>query len=273
MPGENLTRVEAEERAALVSPSAYEVELDLTRGSEVFGSTTRVRFTGTPGASTFIDAITRTVHSVVLNGASLDPSEVADGVRIRLDDLQAENELVVVADGEYTNTGEGLHRFVDPVDGEVYLYTQFAVPDSRRMYAVFEQPDLKATFRFTVTAPSRWAVVSNQATPEPTPASDGVATWAFEPTPVISSYITALVAGPYESVTDELTSADGRTIALGAFARASLFEHLDADYVFEKTKQGFAFYEALFGVPYPFDKYDQLSCRSTTPAPWRTRGR
>jgi aminopeptidase N len=258
MPGENLTRVEAEERAALVQPSTYDVELDLTRGPEVFGSTTTVRFTGTPGASTFIDAITRTVHSVTLNGTELDPAEVSDGVRIQLPVLQEQNELVVVADAMYTNTGEGLHRFVDPVDDEVYLYTQFEVPDSRRMFAAFEQPDLKATFRFTVTAPSRWSVTSNQATPEPTPAGDGVATWAFEPTPVISSYITALIAGPYVSVTDELTSADGRTIALGAFARASLFEYLDADYVFEKTKQGFEFYERIFGVPYPFDKYDQL---------------
>ncbi|MGT2426730.1 aminopeptidase N [Amnibacterium kyonggiense] len=258
MPGENLTRAEAEQRAALVQPTAYEIELDLTKGPEVFGSTTTVRFTATPGASTFIDAITRTVRSVTLNGTELDPAEVSDGVRIQLPDLQAENVLVVDADGIYTNTGEGLHRFVDPVDDEVYLYTQFEVPDSRRMYAVFEQPDLKATFRFTVTAPARWSVTSNQATPEPTPAADGAATWAFEPTPVISSYITALIAGPYKSVTDELTSADGRTIALGAFARASLFDHLDADYVFAKTKQGFEFYERIFGVPYPFDKYDQL---------------
>jgi aminopeptidase N len=258
MPGENLTRVEAEERAAIVQPSAYEIELDLTRGAEIFGSRTTVRFTATPGASTFIDAITRTVHSVTLNGVELDPAEVSDGVRIQLPDLQAENELVVDADAIYTNTGEGLHRFVDPVDDEVYLYTQFEVPDSRRMYSVFEQPDLKATFRFTVTAPATWSVTSNQATPEPTPAGDGFATWAFEPTPVISSYITALIAGPYRSVTDELTSADGRTIRLGAFARASLFDHLDADYVFAKTKQGFEFYERIFGVPYPFDKYDQL---------------
>ena len=258
MPGENLTRVEAQERAGLVRPSSYEVELDLTRGPEVFGSTTTVRFTGTPGASTFIDAITRTVHSVTLNGVSLDPAEVSDGVRIQLPELQAENELTVVADAIYTNTGEGLHRFVDPVDDEVYLYSQFEVPDARRMYAVFEQPDLKATFRFTVTAPADWEVVSNQPTPEPTPAGDRVATWAFEPTPPISSYITALIAGPYQVVRDELTSSDGRTIPLGAFARASLFEHLDADYVFEKTKQGFAFFERIFGVPYPFDKYDQL---------------
>ncbi|PZF57038.1 aminopeptidase N [Curtobacterium sp. MCSS17_008] len=257
MPGENLTRTEAQERAAIVDVQTYDVELDLTRGAETFGSTTRVRFTATPGASTFIDAITKTVHSITLNGATLDVAAVNDGVRIQLDDLQEQNELVVVADALYTNTGEGLHRFVDPVDDEVYLYSQFEVPDSRRMFAVFEQPDLKAEFSFTVTAPSRWQVVSNSPTPEP--HVDGeVATWSFAPTAKISSYITALVAGPYEVVRDELTSRDGRTIPLGVFARRSLAEYLDPEYVFETTKKGFAYYEEKFDVPYPFEKYDQL---------------
>ncbi|AZH83612.1 aminopeptidase N [Plantibacter sp. PA-3-X8] len=258
MPGENLTRVEAQERRALVDTSSYEVVLDLTTGPEVFRSTTTVRFTGEPGASTFIDAMTRTVHSVTLNGVELDPSTVSDGVRIQLDGLAAENVLVVHADAEYTNTGEGLHRFVDPVDGEVYLYSQFEVPDSRRVFAVFEQPDLKATFTFTITAPAAWQVVSNSPTPEPVPAHDGAATWSFAPTQRISSYITAIVAGPYDVVRSELTSSDGRTIPLGVFARKSLAEHLDADYIFEKTRQGFAYYEEKFAYPYPFEKYDQL---------------
>ncbi|WP_438855643.1 aminopeptidase N [Agromyces sp. M3QZ16-3] len=258
MPGENLTRIEAEERAALVTVHDYDVRLDVTTGPEVFRSETTVRFAARAGASTFIDAITATVHSVTLNGRELDPAEVSDGVRIQLPGLEDENELTVVADGRYMHTGEGLHRFVDPVDDEVYLYTQFEVPDSRRMYAVFEQPDLKAAFRFTVTAPAHWQVVSNSPTPEPADAHEGAKTWAFEPTPRISSYITALVAGPYDVVRDELTSADGRVIPLGVFARKSLSEYLDADYVFEKTKQGFEYFEAKFGVPYPFAKYDQL---------------
>lgn len=258
VPGDNLTRSEAQERASLIQVDAYDVALDLTRGAETFRSTTTVRFTATEGASSFIDAITRTVHSVTLNGVELDPADVADGVRIRLDSLAAENVLRVDADALYTNTGEGLHRFVDPVDGEVYLYSQFEVPDSRRVFAAFEQPDLKAAFSFTVTAPAAWQVVSNQPTPEPVPAGDGVATWSFEPTPRISSYITALIAGPYVVETDSLVSSDGRTVPLGVFARASLAPFLDADYVFEKTKQGFAFYEEKFGVPYPFAKYDQL---------------
>jgi len=257
VPGENLTRLEAQERKSVVDVQSYDVELDLTRGAEVFGSTTTVRFTATPGASTFIDALTRTVHSVTLNGAALDAAAVSDGVRIQLADLAAENVLEVVADAEYTNTGEGLHRFVDPVDGEVYLYSQFEVPDSRRVFAVFEQPDLKATFRFVVTAPARWQVVSNQPTPEPVVDGES-ATWSFSPTPVLSSYVTAIIAGPYDVVRSELTSSDGRTIPLGIFTRRSLTEHLDADYIFDKTRQGFSYYEEKFDFPYPFDKYDQL---------------
>ncbi|MBC9926895.1 MULTISPECIES: aminopeptidase N [unclassified Leucobacter] len=262
MPGENLTRVEAVERAAIVRTSTYEVALDLTRGAETYQTVTTVRFAATAGASSFIDAISETVHSVVLNGVSLDPAEVYADSRIQLPQLQAENELTIVSDQRYTNTGEGLHRFVDPADDEVYLYSQFEVPDSRRMFPVFEQPDLKATFRFTVTAPARWQVVSNQPTPEPTPAGtvDGVemATWAFGATPVMSSYITALIAGPYHSVHSELTNADGRTIPLGVFCRSSLAEYLDADYIFDKTREGFAFFAEQFDYPYPFDKYDQL---------------
>lgn len=263
MPGMNLTRDEARQRAAVVSVHSYAINLDLTQGDTVFRSSTVVSFDAEQGSSTFIDAVTDKVHRVTLNGVDLDVTDVADGVRIRLDNVASSNELVVDADMLYMNTGEGLHRFVDPVDNEVYLYTQFEVPDSRRVFAVFEQPDLKATFRFTVTAPSHWDVISNSPTPDPVDAGsagDGGAraTWAFEPTPVLSSYVTALIAGPYQSVRSELTSSDGRTIPLGVFARKSLMQYLDAENVFELTRQGFEFFEAQFGTPYPFEKYDQL---------------
>ncbi len=263
MPGMNLTRAEARERAELIAVDSYEVELDLTRGGKVFGSTTAVKFTAKPGSSTFIDAVTHAVHSVTLNGRELDPAEVSDGVRIQLPELEAVNELLVVAEAPYMNTGEGLHRFVDPVDNEVYLYTQFEVPDSRRMFAVFEQPDLKASFAFTVTAPSHWDLVSNSPTPVPVetiPGVDGGArsVWEFAPTPRLSSYVTALIAGPYQSVRSEVVSADGKVTPLGVFARKSLMQYLDADNIFELTRQGFEFFEAQFGCPYPFEKYDQL---------------
>ncbi|MFB8386633.1 aminopeptidase N [Microbacterium sp. NPDC055910] len=264
MPGENLTRIEAQERRAVIRPSTtalnaitYDVALDLTKGDEVFGSRTTVRFGALEGAETFIDLIAREVHSITLNGRDVPVSAFADS-RIALTELAAQNELVIDADCLYTNTGEGLHRFVDPVDGEVYLYSQFEVPDSRRMYAVFEQPDIKATFQFTVTAPEPWKVVSNSPTPEPKRHGDGTATWTFESTPPISSYITALVAGPYEATFSELTSTSGRVIPLGVYARKSLWQHLDADYIFDKTREGFAYFEEKFDYPYPFAKYDQL---------------
>ena len=259
MPGENLTREEAQSRSNLVRVESYLIDIDLSEvtSSPTFLTTTTVVFTASAGSSTFIDAIASSVHSVTLNGDSLDPSEVFADSRIALTNLAENNTLEVVADFAYSITGEGLHRFVDPVDNETYLYTQFEVPDSRRMFAVFEQPDLKATFQFTIHAPAHWQVVSNQPTPVPT-ISGGQGTWAFEPTPRISSYITALVAGPYEVKRGQLTSSDGRVIPLGVFARKSLFEFLDPDYIFDITQKGFAYFEAQFGYPYPFDKYDQL---------------
>ncbi len=259
MPGENLTRQEAAERAALVAVESYDVELDLTRGARIFASRTTISFTAEPGGSTFVDLIADAVHEVRLNGRHVDP-RAWDGARIAVDGLAERNELVVVADARYMNTGEGLHRFVDPVDDEVYLYSQFEVADSRRVFAVFEQPDLKASFRFTVRAPRHWTVVSNSPTPEPQPVDgdDAAAVWHFAPTPRMSSYVTAIVAGPYHRVTGELTSSDGRTIPLGVFCRASLAEHLDAENVMDVTRAGFAFFEEAFGRPYPFEKYDQL---------------
>ncbi|PYI65772.1 aminopeptidase N [Arthrobacter livingstonensis] len=258
MPGLNLTRAEAIERTATLTVKDYDVTLDLTQSAETFPSTTTVRFTSREGSSSFIDAVTARVRKVVLNGVELDPAEVSDGARIQLPNLAAENVLTVEADALFMNTGEGLHRFVDPVDNEVYLYSQFEVPDSRRMFAVFEQPDQKAQFTFHVTAPAHWDVISNSTTPAPKAAGEGKSTWHFEPTLTMSSYITALIAGPYESVRSELTSSDGRTIPLGVFARKSLMAHLDAENVFELTRQGFEFFEKQFGTPYPFPKYDQL---------------
>jgi len=269
VPAENLTRAEARERAAVVTTQSYDVTLDLTASPTTFGSRTVVRFGATPGASTFIDLIAPTVHEVTLNGRALDVADVFADSRIRLDDLAAENELTVVADAAYMNTGEGLHRFVDPVDDEVYLYSQFEVADSRRVFAVFEQPDLKATFAFTVTAPAHWKVVSNYPqVGDAAPVEDGTnrnggvdkgtATWTFETTPRISPYITAIIAGPYHEERGELTSSDGRTIPLGVYCRESLAEHLDTDNILDITRAGFAFYEEKFDFPYPFAKYDQL---------------
>ena len=260
MPGMNLTRDEARERADVLSVTSYDVDLDLTTGDRTFRSTTTVRFScdADRSPSTFIDAAASTVHEVLLNDVALDVATVFADARISLSGLADDNELRVVADFPYMNTGEGLHRFVDPVDGEVYLYSQFEVADSRRMFTVFEQPDLKASFRFTVTAPQHWQVVGAMPTPEPQPAGPGTGRWTFGPTPRISSYVTSLIAGPYHVERSELTSRDGRTIPLGVFCRRSLAEFLDADEIVDVTRQGFVFFEELFDYAYPFTKYDQL---------------
>ncbi|MEI5583019.1 MULTISPECIES: aminopeptidase N [unclassified Agromyces] len=255
----DLTRAEAEERASLVGSPAYDVTLDLTGEDGRFRSETLVRFTATPGASTFIESTTAELHEVILNGVALDAASVSDGHRIRLDGLAAENELRVVSVREYTNTGEGLHRFVDPVDGEAYLYTEFAVAEANRVYAVFDQPDLKASVRFTITAPAHWTVLSNAPSPEPAPGpASGTATWAFETGPVISSYIVAIIAGPYASWHASATSTDGRDVPLGLFTRRSLAQYAEPEVMFELVRDGLAFYEEAFGVPYPYGKYDQI---------------
>ena len=254
----NVTRAEAAERSAIIAVDGYDVDLDLTVGAETFRSTTTVAFRcSEPGTSTWIDIVAPTLLSANLNGRELDPATAFDGARLQLTDLEAENVLIVRAECAYMRTGEGLHRFVDPVDDEVYLYTQFESADARRMYACFEQPDLKAPFTLHVVAPDHWQVVSNSPTPEPVPLGDGVARWDFAPTPRMSTYITALVAGPYHVVRDEYVGTNG-TYPLGVFCRASLAQYLDADDIFGLTKEGFAFFEAEFGVPYPFGKYDQL---------------
>ncbi|MGW5424554.1 aminopeptidase N [Streptomyces sp. NPDC003943] len=264
MPGENLSRDEAHERAALLSVDGYEVFLDLRsavgesgEGVRTFRSVTTVRFRRTGmGDRTFADLIAPSVTAVTFNGRELDPAVVFDGARITLDDLADENVLVVDAQCAYSRTGEGMHRFVDPEDGEVYLYTQYEPADARRVFANFEQPDLKATYRFEAVAPEGWTVWSNGAGEQ---GADGV--WRFAETAPISTYVTCVVAGPYHYVTDTYrrTFADGTEleIPLGAMCRKGLAKHFDADDVFLVTKQGFDFFHDNFDYPYPFGKYDQ----------------
>ncbi|WP_229055085.1 aminopeptidase N [Aeromicrobium sp. Leaf350] len=258
MPGTNLTREEAQQRASVVADPTYDVALDLTTGTERFGSVTTLTFSATAGASTFVDLVDAEIDTITLNGASIDPAVYADS-RIPLEGLQEHNELVVSSRNLYSHSGEGLHRFVDPSDDKVYLYTQFEVPDARRVFTTFEQPDLKAEFTFHVTAPAHWQVVSNSPTPEPAPVDGDAdsATWHFAPTKTMSTYITALVAGDYHVVRDTYTGERGE-IPLGVFCRQSLVPHLDADDILLITKQGFAFFEDAFEMAYPFGKYDQL---------------
>ena len=256
MSSTNITRLEASERSAVVQAQNYEVDLDLSTRDDTFGSRTTVHFTAREGNSTWIDFIAPKVQRIELNGESLDTS-THDGFRIPLHNLKTHNVLVVEAEAAYMNTGEGMHRFIDPVDDEVYLYTQFEIADARRVFACFDQPDIKATFTFAVTAPDHWKVTSNSTTPTPSSVRDGIAKWEFPATKRMSTYITAIVAGPYYEVRDEYQGKFG-TYPLGLFCRSSLSECLDPEDLFTVTKQGFKYFEEAFDYGYPFEKYDQL---------------
>ena len=274
MPGANLTRVEAEERKSIVQyPIHYSVDLDLTQGDTTFVSTSTIQFGAKAGESTFLDLIADEVTSVTLNGESVEPGEVFADSRIALNNLRERNEVVVTAVCRYSTTGEGLHRSVDPSDGNVYLYSQFEVPDARRVYAVFDQPDLKAVFKFSVLAPCSWIVTSNmpvESTEDTgqmtldgtlgTKPAEHAKRWTFAPTPTMSSYLTAICAGPYAEWHTTYQNEDGRTIPMAQYCRQSLKDDFakDVDYLFDITKKGFAFYAKTWGVPYPYAKYDQI---------------
>jgi len=248
---DNLTRDEAAGRNTKVAGVSYEVSLDLTgTTTDTFVSDTIVRFTAPlVGLNTFIDLDAPGIREITFNGRPVDVSAYdASRSRIPLRGLLANNELRVVADCAYQHTGVGLHRFVDPTDGKSYLHTQFEPYDAHRVFACFDQPDIKGSFSLTVSAPDNWTVVSNS----PVVENEG-GRWKFEPTPVISTYLVAVVAGPYHVVHD----SHGH-IGMSLFCRESLAGYLDPDDMFTITRQGLDYFEAEFDIPYPFAKYDQL---------------
>jgi aminopeptidase N len=255
----NLTQVEAAERARLLEVTGYDIVLDLTDGSgnpgeTTFRSTTTVTFLcAEPGAQTFIEVAATAVRSAVLNGTPVDLADWTAETGLALTGLAAQNTLVVDADFAYSASGQGLQRSMDPVDKEIYLYSQFETADAQRVYACFDQPDLKSVFTWHATVPTHWKVMSNMPVDSQVPAGPGAKTVHFPTSARMSSYITAICAGPYHEVRDE---HDG--ISLGAFCRASMAQYLDTDDLFLITKQGFDFFHEQFGVRYPLPKYDQL---------------
>ncbi|WP_138442797.1 aminopeptidase N [Sinomonas susongensis] len=283
MSNQNLSRDEAAERARLIKVESYHVTLDLRAAEDpaslAFGTTSVIDFSAAPGASTFADFVGEAVTSVVLNGRLLDETAVYDGARVRLEGLEGRNRLEVTALALYSRSGEGLHRFVDPVDGRTYLYTQCEPADARRYFANFEQPDLKASIAFTVLAPAPWVVSANgpavtRAELHAEGGDPAVARWDFGPTPPMPTYVAAVLAGPYHRAEDVWTRpapahaepsdalaasapAGPLTVPLAAYCRASLAEHFDADRIFALTKQGLDFYHSVFSPAYPWGKYEQ----------------
>ncbi|MEO6500826.1 MAG: aminopeptidase N [Jatrophihabitantaceae bacterium] len=262
MTAGKLTAAEAAARARVVSDVRYQIELDLlgVRLGPTFSSRTVIEFRADQRQrSTFVDLVAEQVHQIVLNGESIDPAAAWVDGRITLPGLRAENELTVLADCAYSTSGEGLHRFIDPIDDEAYLYTQFELPDAQRVFACFDQPDIKATFELTVTTPAGWTVVGNEPTPTAAPSGDAQV-HAFTPTPRLSTYLVALVCGPYVSIYDEWIGKQDKKVPLGLFARHSLAERLRAEApdIFAVTKKGLEFFGECFDFAYPFEKLDQL---------------
>jgi aminopeptidase N len=255
---DDLLRTEAEERHRLLSDLRYDITIDLTGrpDASAFRSVTEIDFSAMEGGSTFIDLEAESIAEIVLNGEPVDPASAFADNRVALAGLRATNHLRVVADQPYSHTGMGLHRIVDPADGHVYIYTQCEPFEAHRVFAAFDQPDLKARFTMRVIAPTAWVVVGNCPVERvDTDASDlATATVVFTESPLMSTYLVAIVAGPYARVTD---MHDG--IELNLYCRQSLRRYLDDDEIFEITKQGLDHFAMRFGMRYPFgDKYDQL---------------
>ena len=262
----SLTREEAADRARILTVDRYGIVLDLTNGKgapaerDSFRSITTVKFGAQPDSSTFIDIIADKINSATLNDQKIDIKDSTKSGRIELSGLKDHNHLVVDADCRYSNTGEGLHRFKDDEDNEIYLYTQFEPAEARRVFACFDQPDLKAEFDVTVTAPPQWEVISNSTAEVQDAGNAKVHTFAT--TPRMSTYLAALIAGPYASWSTTFSDHDTQLpdIPLRIFCRQSLREHMkpDVDELFSLTTEGFRYYHNTFQQPYAFGKYDQL---------------
>ncbi|MFH8406208.1 aminopeptidase N [Streptomyces sp. NPDC018019] len=246
-----LTRDEAQTRARLLDVHRYAIDLDLTHGPDHFVSRTAVRFSARIPGDTHIDVKPTELRSVTLDGRPVDPATL-DGNRLPLTGLTpGEHELRLEATMSYSRTGEGMHRFTDPADGETYVYSQMFMEDVQRVFAAFDQPDLKAVFELTVTAPPGWTVLGNSTAAHQDPTANR---WTLAPTPPISTYLVAVAAGPWHSVRTEHAG-----LPFGIHCRRSLAPYLnaDAEEILDITRRCFDRYHTLFDEPYPFDSYDQ----------------
>ena len=252
MSNDRLTREEAIARAAVIGEVAYDLRLDLEKGSSTYRGDCTIRFTFTGTEDTFLNFTTKEIERLEVNGKQLSPTVSEHRLALPGAALAHANTVRVVYKSDYDHTGQGLHQFIDPEDGAEYLYTQFEPFAAHRMFPCFDQPDLKATFAFRVSAPAGWEVTSagrGEATPE---GASGQVLHEFEETARFSPYLFSLVAGPYRVVRDS-----HRGLALGLYCRASVLPYLEAEELFGITKAGMDFFSDFFAQPYPFTKYDQ----------------
>jgi aminopeptidase N len=249
-----LTQAEAEARSARVSNCHYQLQVDLTRGSETYRGEVTIRFNATGKEDLFLDARGKTIMLLEVNNTAVaQPNWNGYRLTIPGELLRNDNTIYISYENDYDHTGDGFHQFKDPEDGEEYLYTNFEPYEAHRLFPCFDQPDIKATYELTVTAPPEWEVIANGRQTTEATASDGRLRHKFERTKAFSTYLFALIAGPYDSV-----KSVHKGIELGLFCRKSLMKHLDSEEIFTISKQGLDFYADFFDYPYPFGKYDQI---------------
>jgi aminopeptidase N len=252
VPTDRLTQEEARARAESVADVAYDLDLDLAAGAKVFRGDVTIAFSHR-GGDTFLEFIGGTIDRFEVNGSAVEPRWDGSRITLAATDLAARNEVRITYERGYDHTGEGFHQFIDPEDDAEYLFTQFEPYSAHRLFPCFDQPDLKAVYRVAVTAPGEWEVVSAGAEIERQDLPDGRSRRVFAETKPFSTYLLAVVAGPFHAVRSEHGD-----IPLGLFCRKSLAGHLDAENLFDTTRKGIDFYEEFFDQPYPFGKYDQL---------------
>ena len=253
-----LTEVEAQERAGRVSDVGYSLSLSLTKGAPTYEGSVAVRFAmADPSVGTFLDCTSKSIDSLTVNGAAVEVRHERNRLYLEGSALGSENVVEIAYTNEYDHIGAGLHQFVDPEDGEEYLYTHFEPYDAHRLLPCFDQPDIKASLDLTVTAPSEWEVAANYPVVSSSDAGDGRTRHAFTETPRISTYLFAFIAGPYKRYEDTWSDAAGET-SLGVLCRESIAPYFDPDEFFQVTRDGLTFFSEFFDFRYPFDKYDQV---------------
>jgi len=262
-----LTQKEADARAHRLSHVSYALNIDLVRDADVYRGDVTLRFQLTGTGDLFVDFRGKTIERLVVNGEDLEPDWSGYRLTVPGDALDAHNTVHVVYENEYDHGGDGFHQFRDPEDGEEYLYTNFEPYEAHRLFACFDQPDIKAEYELSVVAPTEWELIANAVELTAERLDDGRTLHTFKRTEPFSTYLFALIAGPYHVFRDQHGS-----VPLGFFCRKSLVEHVDIDELWEVTKQGLDFFSSFFDYAYPFTKYDQIfvpefnaGCSATRP--------
>ncbi len=249
--GAGISQSLARHRAATIAGVRYELALDVTARDSASGRVT-IRFRRADSGDAILDFRGRRLTRALANGRPLPPSAARNGhilvpaALLRPD----ENVLELAFAADIAPSGASIIRAHDPTDGSDYLYTLLVPADASQLFPCFDQPDLKARVRLTLTAPAGWSAVANGSAVSADTAGDRVTT-RFAETRPISTYLIAFAAGPWAQVS---STERGRTIT--AYIRRSRAAEADADTLLALNHRALDWMERWFGRPYPFEKFD-----------------